>query len=122
MDKAKLEKYYTDPLAAGWMIKYHKITYICDISNCIHQDNNKHIETFEHFRKSPYIHFTNNKWIIHPDSLHLLEPKAGDLVQFGVDNYGMWRDLGHQYHPSFSGIPIIQRDGIPFIWPEKIKE
>lgn len=74
---------------------------------------------------------------IHPDSLQLLEPILGDVVEYGVHNCTYvgemptavdrvrWtKQLGYKgmedvIHPDKQYVRrIIQRDGKPFFWPE----
>lgn len=52
---------------------------------------------------------------VHPDSLHLLEPKVGDFI---VDAYGDVWTKGNPPPPMREGDKIIQRNGIAFMWPE----
>ena len=63
---------------------------------------------------------TANVLEIHPDSLHLLEPQDGDVIDCrqGANNTG----CGFQDYLSGINEPrgkIIQRNGKPFHWPEK---
>lgn len=92
--------YYTDPLAAAWMAKHFGMWFtresfhitLCDILDSIYEADPA-------------------KCYIHPDSMRLLEvnPKT-DLTLAGIAN-------------AMEAMPpnanrIIQRNGIPFMWPE----
>ena len=56
------------------------------------------------------------RYYIHPDSLPVLGPREGDLLQWGDAEFALAtpRDVG-QADPD----RIIQRDGKPFFWPER---
>lgn len=108
--------FYTDPLAAAWMAKHFGMKFwneqheICVIPLVdAEKDGNIYI---------------------HPDSMHLLEPRDNDIVT-KVKEDGDWYDVGHVYDKQFrDGNPygdeqafegderIIQRNGIAFMWPE----
>jgi len=59
------------------------------------------------------------QFLIHPDSLHLLEPQKDDVC--------MYFDAMHQWYGAWNnvengdaeGMVIVQRNGISFMWPEK---
>lgn len=72
------------------------------------------------------------RFYIHPDSLHLLEPKVGDLV-IGTDYSGKVTSLDRlgigiavperlngkfHYVIGTDRVRVLQRDGKPFHWPE----
>lgn len=86
-----MKYYYTDPLAIEWMADKFGMTY--------------HIAD-------------DKKTFIHPDSLHLLEARKGDMVtgynrydtEYCIVPYGSW-------HMKYDNMKIIQREGIAFMWP-----
>lgn len=112
--------FYRDPLAAAWMEKNHsmkftfkgyaswndgiKVSIVCGETNDY---------------ESIITYATDGKYYIHPDSLHLLEPQAGDMDSNGsrfYENYWL-NDAGtYDHSPSCK---IIQRNGIAFMWPER---
>ncbi len=115
--------YYTDPLAAAWMAKHFGMEFI-SYSDGLIENNNP-------------IGFTDNFFVIHPDSLHKLEPQEEDLVCYVeysqeiqkdgsphklVESYylGAWKPTikmgGIIYQNHYK--KIIERNGIPFHWPE----
>jgi hypothetical protein len=56
---------------------------------------------------------------IHPDSLHLLEARAGDVYTVeDYDGYFIW--MGTMDDPPYVQC-IIQRNGMAFMWPEADK-
>lgn len=120
--------FYTDPLAAAWMAKHFGMRFVSAFSgkefdgSVIVANAGSPIEAIRE----------QQTYVIHPDSLHLLEPKVGDMVS----HLGLraWRidsiDGAAYHHPAVgsekidrftlkSDSPtIIQRDGKPFFWPE----
>ena len=57
-----------------------------------------------------------DRFIIHPDSDHLFEPQAGDVLQ---DRKGeCFTYIGHE-HLDLRYFKIIQRNNKPFFWPEE---
>lgn len=141
-----MRHYYTDPLAAAWMAKHFGMIYgvpypltpsreatqtgIEKIICRIDQDNyfNGHgypksestILIFKHERN--YTEDARPPFYIHPDSLHLLEPQDGDLIL--TTDRGGTKALFFVDEHTFDFIKrcktfnIIQRNGIPFMWPE----
>lgn len=123
--------YYTDPLAAAWMAKHFGMQYATE-----HKEDRLYDWPTE-------IRMPLERYVIHPDSLHLLEPMVGDLF---VGHNGLMRadetmypkqgggwesgvcyrivDYRNRYLPEAWGDEkkIIQRNGIPFMWPEKETE
>lgn len=126
--------YYADPLAAAWMAKHHEMKF-------------EHLWMFD---RSPFgceLAFSGNvniqagsdnshvKFYIHPDSLHLLEPRKGDLVDLGRHGFAFVTDRDDNnincalFNPDIGVFkdgywhrrwhPIIQRDGAVFMWPER---
>lgn len=112
--------YYTDLLAAAWMAKHFGMAF---------SDS-----SFTGTRSLDLegLYMENAPFYIHHDSLHLLEPKAGDLIRIGdpgIDpdicaatvfdsgEYLYVNDMGESYKITPQQT-IIQRDGKPFFWPE----
>jgi hypothetical protein len=70
-------------------------------------------------------HSLSGNTYIHPDSLHLLEPKEDD-IGFDGSNYGSVYKLGRIFyvavlfseHNGEKVERIIQRNGIAFMWPQ----
>lgn len=111
--------FYTDPLAAAWMLRHHGMGF--NVSSGV-AENIKHIRIWDEITD---YYRPGNKFYIHPDSLHLLEPQVGDLVS--VNN---GQDAGIAFHQDFIDalktnytsfahqVTIIQRNGIAFMWAE----
>lgn len=100
--------YYDDPLKAAYMAKYFGMWFtresyhitLCDILDSIYEAD-----------PAPCY--------IHPDSLHLLEPKNGDVI---IINNGYHTPYAANYRLApetrRSTIKrIIERDGKTFHWP-----
>ncbi|MCE9567638.1 MAG: hypothetical protein K8U57_37025 [Planctomycetes bacterium] len=119
--------FYTDPLAAAWMAKHFGMEFITKdglITRCV-------LPLVDGLK-------TGDCYYIHPGSLHLLEPKNGDLCRTsGFERIG---NSGSQYNEydftdvafdfgygpiierdgcGYSPTEIIQRDGKPFHWPQQ---
>lgn len=113
--------FYTDPLAAAWMAKHHgiKIEPISDIPS---------IKDFMWRGTGNFIGiWEEDKYYIHPDSLHLLEPREGDLwAGMGEDaHYCVWYMDSAETAARFkintelrARMVPYQRNGIVFMWPE----
>lgn len=134
--------YYTDPLAAAWMAKhfgmmfginhYGKIVWDCETQGATGEWSP--IRDWEHIAADAADGDAQPAYYIHPDSLHLLDPKEWDMGQRmrGVpvvicsdQNYAEFEraGIGRNYvalgDPLFdSHFRIIQRNGLPFFWPE----
>lgn len=103
--------YYTDPLAAAWMAKHHGVRFVLLDGSAVSEGmmGNQIRGDWDY-----------GAFYIHPDSLHLLEPQAGDLLS--------WASGLHIGSPHYFGSDcveeglenhtIIQRNGIAFMWPE----
>lgn len=127
--------YYADPLAAAWMAKHFGMKFDVDYGA-----GEKTLDRYHEIAilsvppKIPAL-----KFFIPPDNLHILEPQEGDLAQHnnvfskckkGGKQFGIM--LTHNKHfviggdepslnisePQEINVKIIQRNGIPFMWPE----
>lgn len=125
--------FYTDPLAAAWMAKHfgmlfghdtakYGIVWFDNADDCLMEASRDAMEKYSF------------KWFVSPDSLHLLEPKAGDYCV--IDNERIERCQAIASEQEIGGLKrsvilldgsyrlrhevkrIIQRDGKPFFWPE----
>lgn len=108
--------FYTDPLAAAWMASNYGMAFENARLTLIQggPGNSNYSDISWSLRI-----YDNCFPIIHPDSLHLLEPKVGDLVEEALDGKVC---NGHSFDyfsdPHRIIERIIQRDGKPFFWPE----
>jgi hypothetical protein len=120
--------FYTDPLAAAWMANHFGMRF----NGWIWNDENFYFESTinadDEDDGSPY-EFGGAKVYVHLASLHLLEPKAGDLLEWRckkatppfdysrIDKINPGDDT--KVHPDNELLQIIQRDGKPYFWPER---
>lgn len=123
-----MKYYYSDPLAAAWMAKHFDMwlflgTYPDDFDSYRFR-NWQHCQDDWVYRQER-LGQAAPRFYIHADSLNLLEPLEGDLVEDGDMEYEVvWRDhQGLRVDTSKgtimpTGLRIIQRDGKPFFWPE----
>lgn len=130
--------FYTDPLAAAWMAKHFGMQIFAPVfaaGTGKYSQSRTPLPVWCWARKIEQAELAKNtdgeRYYIHPDSLHLLEPRVGDVVQFTACDYAnqpglqqsrvWWKPYLDKWSlPQDAGnIRIIQRDGKPFHWPEK---
>lgn len=136
--------YYTCAIKAAFMAKYHGMRF--------HHKGDTLTEAYNDLSDFFWADFgydideQDPPFYIHPDSMHLLNKKAGDWVSFfsGKVSQGSWPDMIESVIPSgderypYTGdgrtvytlesmnpdwfyadrIKIIQRNGEAFFWPE----
>lgn len=110
--------FYRDPLAAAWMAKYFGVRLqavsliddeMVDVSFMFLSATVEVISEFS----------DNSKFYIHPDCCHLLEPQRGDMNDNGdYWNGEEWWQKTECTYPNDEIYKIIERNGIPFMWPE----
>jgi hypothetical protein len=141
----EIQYFYRDPLAATWMAKHFGMRFC---QNGLGQDligmelgdpyepSASVVCTPEELATAAYEQ-SIFKGIIQPESLNLLKPRVGDIVRYRVKDCTYIgeaplavstltyrkRPLSGvnqpEYHPRLEWIDrVIQRDGIPFMWPE----
>lgn len=114
-----MKYFYTDALAVVWMADKFKMNF----SNC---DRNE-FHSFEGFQNAVDDTLRDDgKVYVHPDSLHLLNPKGEDLIKCTVCVCGA-PDVGREYYELYKNVNylssmkfslIIQHNGLAFMWPE----
>lgn len=124
------EKYfYTDPLAAAWMAKHFgmKLLSGTDLHGLV-DAGARFIDCDDTFRELWQHDFSYlGNLYIHPDSLPLLESRLGDVLYTRINSGAvsveefLSDERASQTGPYLisRGGRIIQRNGIPFFWPEK---
>lgn len=142
-----IKHFYTDPLAAAWMAKCFGVRLLVTQNSDTNLDLAPYREEkwFE-IARSAGIGLQANRYYIHPDSLHLLEPRCADKVSysFGVGSHAgeAWDEVRGVVLSNDEGYPyvgngepyvlvdgcdafpltrltnIFQRNGIAFHWPE----
>jgi hypothetical protein len=122
--------FYTDPLAAAWMRKHFDMTILvaastktlgskgvafCFVENLAQDFDYRNCNVHELAEKG-------TKFIVCSTSHHLLEPQVGDLCMCRVHLDDPASEVApftiHVPHTKHDVVSIIQRNGIPFIWPE----
>lgn len=106
-----MRKFYSDPLAVAWMGKHFGMRIVdadgeeTDWWECLYSTMGQTVE------------LPDERFHIHPDSLHLLEPRAGDLLQGST---GLYFIAPPDIDPAGYDKPvkIIQRNGTTFHCPE----
>jgi hypothetical protein len=127
--------YYTDPLAAAWMSKHFGMRFATLPSLSMTPWYGLWLDGYEFkFESDIYTASKGNiRYVVHPDSLSILEPKAGDLAQieFGLVYVNSGRGgvihsawmansaPNEEYQGEMIASRILTRNGIPFMWPEK---
>lgn len=122
--------FYKCPLSAAYMAKHFSITFV-NSERDIHEDCQRELEMmWGKTIHSGELEFKRGqiyeKYIVHPDCKKILQPMVGDLVKDsdGECQY-VWEDhkgLGvttSRGTESPQGCPIIQRNNLPFITPDK---
>lgn len=125
--------FYTEPLAAAWMAKHFGMKLYAlhtdeqmqeyDIEegnrafdwfdSCVIDGWERDVEMVSDAVK--YIEAASSKIYIHPDSLHLLEPQHGDALEQDGTVFTWGKFCGQ----NVSTAKVAQRNGIPFMWPER---
>lgn len=117
--------YYTDPLIAAYMAKYFDFMIYTSFGR---NGNGKRKQSVNSLALHANNYHDTMKFYIHPDSLHLLEPKIGDLCEKKVTHsychYCGWdslfyADSNDSIELYGKGAKIIERQGKPFMWPEE---
>lgn len=117
--------YYTDPLEAAYMAKYHGMEIVykyIGVKGEALKGANISVGGLSHdLIMSNYKSYQepDGKFYIHPDSLKILEPQEGDLVEW-LDSY---RNITREeiivlaFDIEQKKVRIIQRNGRPFFMP-----
>ncbi len=117
-----MKYFYTDPLAAAWMAKHFRMKFLSDTTKDETPDDASDYEADTAYEADcGWGKAKERKYYIHPESLHLLEPKDDDMDDNGrdltINEYGIFSSYKGWAHGRFDG-KIIQRNGIAFMWPE----
>lgn len=115
--------YYTDPLAAAYMARefgvklqaHYNVTQ--NLGDALTYDEIVLMLDFERF-------------YIHPDSYHIFEPRAGDVMITEIPGTSSVEVVSSDIRArefidhlvEKRGAKIIQRQGKPFFWPEREDE
>lgn len=120
-----MKYYYTDPLAAAWMAKYHGMWFDAEIPMNLAAGAINYVQNGSYASLAYYHDLVSERLYIHPNSLHLLYPQIGDFIE-GVslpiligksENMSSLEDAVRWISEERIA-HIIQRNGTPFMWPE----
>ncbi len=105
--------FYREPLDSAYMMKIHGMKFACAHK----KDSCYSLSSLLAMGAGIFNTRPPGKIFIHPESLHLLEPQVGDLLNSGevIRNSIAVATLNDLER---CGVRIIQHNGIPFMWPE----
>jgi hypothetical protein len=104
--------FYSDPLAAVWMAKHFRMKLAAG-GFCLMP------ESVDAFLQRLGSGVNGERYVDHPDSAPLLDPRPGDLVEDDIRS--KVRVLTPAHFPYKAALHrIVQRNGRPFHWPEKV--
>lgn len=111
--------YYDDALAAAWMAKHFEMKFEAP-------DDGPPLDLLGVILCAD---MGMERFDIHPDSLYLLEPQDGDLVSINdgesaalIKGDGFLETFKAMRPQFYKSETIIQRNGIPFMWPQQKAE
>ncbi|MBP3956016.1 hypothetical protein J8F10_12040 [Gemmata sp. G18] len=104
--------FYTDPIAALWMVKTFRMKLVAG-AFCLQPES---IDAFiEQFGRG----VRPERFVVHPDSLAVLDPKAGDVVEETGVKTKVKRLVAKDFPLTGIGYQILQRAGRPFFAPDR---
>ena len=113
--------FYTDPLAAAWMAHRHNLRIEHNPRFCSYNESGDFCTVIKIYHSEP----GQPRFYVHPDSLHLLEPQVGDVIDLPTAPKATRSLLihnGEEFSDNFlskhEGWRIIQRNRDVFHWPE----
>ena len=107
--------YYTDPAAALWMVKAFRMKLLAG-GFCLQP------ESIDAFIEMLGRGARPDRYVVSPDSLAVLEPKAGDVVEEVGPKPKVKRLAAKDFPLAGAGYQIIKRGGKPFFMPERAGE
>ena len=105
--------FYTDPLAAAWMAKHFGMRLRPDCYSERALPDGEDITRFAH-------HAFGGRFYVHPDSLHLLEPREADLYATDIGCGWLATTPSESWKRQVGHFRIVQRKGMAFFWPESV--
>lgn len=105
--------FYTDPIAALWMVRSYRMKLVAG-TFCLQP------ESVDAFLEMLARGVRPERFVVHPDSVAVLDPKAGDVVEETANAKTKVKRLAAKDFPlTGSGYAILQRTGKPFFAPER---
>lgn len=102
--------YYEDRIEAEWMAAKFGMRFQALHINYLDDGDFDTAEEVRDYRGGA-------KLSINPESLDLLKPVVGDIVQFGPDKFGVF---GKENQDAVSEVIVLRRNGVMFIWPVSV--
>jgi hypothetical protein len=109
---AKHVYFFTDPLAAVWMVRHHRFKVQAG-PFCLQP------ESIDRFFEMLGRGVACERYLVHPESIPLLEPKAGDLVEEGAARVKVKKLTAKDFPLTGTSYEVLQRGGRAFIAPER---
>ncbi|HEX4611218.1 MAG TPA: hypothetical protein VH092_23705 [Urbifossiella sp.] len=109
---ARHRYFFTDPISAVWMVKAFRFKVMAG-SFCIQPES---VDAFFELLGSGTRH---DKYEVHPESIPLLEPKPGDVVEEAGARTKLKKLVPANFPLTGTGCVILQRSGRPFFTPIK---
>jgi hypothetical protein len=111
--------FYTDELASAWMAKHFGMRFTSGPPDEYELTRSYPAmwEENDGLNRSEY----NRRFYIHPNSLDLLKPQNGDRLLWRGYGRTEWKYEEAHAQTTMKGweFLILQRNGTPFIWPER---
>ena len=109
---ARVRYFFTDPAAATWMVKAFRFKVMAG-TFCLQS------ESIDAFYSLLATGARFDRYEVHPESVPLLEPKAGDVVEEQGNRTKLKKLVPANFPLTGSGYVILQRSGRPFFTPIK---
>jgi hypothetical protein len=104
--------YFTDPAAAVWMVRAFRFKVMAG-PFCLQPES---IDAFYQLLAGGT---RPDKYEVHPESVPLLEPKPGDIVEEQGNRTRLKRLVPANFPLTGTGYVILQRSGRPFFTPTR---
>lgn len=103
--------YYTDPIAAVWMVKTYRMKLLAG-TFCLQQ------ESLDAFMEMLGRGVRPDRFVVSAESLPVLDPKLGDVVEEVGIKTKVKRLVAKDFPLTGMGYQILQRGGKPFFAPD----
>ncbi|VTR96713.1 unnamed protein product [Gemmata massiliana] len=104
--------FYTDPIAALWMVKTFRLKLVAG-AFCLQT------ESIDAFLEQLGRGVRPERFVVHTDSLGVLDPKPGDIVEETGIKTKVKRLVAKDFPLTGMGYQILHRSGRPFFAPDR---
>ncbi len=104
--------YYTDPAAAVWMVQAFRLKVYAG-TFCLQPES---VDAFYELLGTGARH---ERYVVHPESVPLLDPKPGDVVEEQGNRTKLKKLVPANFPLTGAGYVILQRSGRPFFTPNR---